>query len=103
MIVNEKALEMVKEKIIQYTKARNIPIGDMTPARIKMATIPEKTVPITNPIGTAPGVRAEVEGTILFALPGVPSEMEAIFTQTIAPLLKQTVGDRVFCEREPVC
>ena len=97
--VNEKALEMVKEKIIQYTKTRNIPIGDMTPARIKMATIPEKTVPITNPIGTAPGVRAEVEGTILFALPGVPSEMEAIFTQTIAPLLKQAVGDRVFCER----
>ena len=56
-------------------------------------------MPITNPIGTAPGVRADVEGTVLFALPGVPSEMEAIFTQTIAPLLKQAVGDRVFCEK----
>ena len=25
--------------------------------------------------------------------------MEAIFNETIAPLIKQTVGDRVFCER----
>ena len=25
--------------------------------------------------------------------------MEAIFTETIAPLLKQAVGDRVFCEK----
>jgi molybdopterin-biosynthesis enzyme MoeA-like protein len=64
-----------------------------------MATLPEKTEPINNPIGTAPGVRVDVGGTVLFALPGVPSEMEAIFTETIAPLLKQAVGDRVFCEK----
>ena len=25
--------------------------------------------------------------------------MEAIFTETIAPLLKQAVGDRIFCEK----
>jgi nicotinamide-nucleotide amidase len=97
--VNQKALEMVKAKCCEYAKKRNIPVGDMTPRRVKMATLPETTVPITNPIGTAPGVRADVEGTVLFALPGVPSEMEAIFTQTIAPLLKQAVGDRVFCEK----
>src|SRR5208283_730400 len=62
-------------------------------------TLPEKTEPINNPIGTAPGVRVDLEGTILFALPGVPPEMEAIFTETISPLLKQAVGDRVFCEK----
>jgi molybdopterin-biosynthesis enzyme MoeA-like protein len=41
----------------------------------------------------------EIQGTIIFALPGVPSEMEAIFAETISPLLRQAVGDRVFCER----
>jgi molybdopterin-biosynthesis enzyme MoeA-like protein len=71
----------------------------MTPARAKMATLPEKTEPINNPVGTAPGVRVDLKGTVLLALPGVPLEMEAIFTETIVPLIKQVVGDRVFCEK----
>ncbi len=40
-----------------------------------------------------------LQGTVLFALPGVPVEMEAIFNETIAPLIKQAVGNSVFCER----
>jgi len=97
--INKKALAMVKARYVEYVKKRNLPQGEMTPARVKMATLPEKTEPIQNPVGTAPGVRADLQGTVLFALPGVPSEMEAIFMQTIAPLLKNAVGDRVFCER----
>jgi molybdenum cofactor synthesis domain-containing protein len=97
--VNEKALTMVKAKYVEYAKKRNLPQTELTPARIKMATLPEKTAPINNPVGTAPGVRVDSDGSVLFALPGVPSEMEAIFTQTIAPLLKEAVGDKVFCER----
>ncbi len=97
--VNESALAMVKAKYVEYVKKRNLPLGEMTPARLKMATLPEKTEPIINPVGTAPGVRVDLKGTVLFVLPGVPSEMEAIFTQTIAPLLKIAVGDRVFCEK----
>ena len=61
--------------------------------------LPENAEPISNPIGSAPGVRVDVEGTVLFALPGVPSEMEAIFTETIAPLLKQATGGVVFWEK----
>ena len=98
--VNPKALAFVKEKIEEYTRKRGISTKiELTPPRVKMATLPEKTEPINNPVGTAPGVRVQLEETVLFALPGVPSEMEAIFTETIAPLLKQAVGDRVFCEK----
>jgi len=97
--VNEKALAMVKARYIEYAKIRSLHQDEMTPARVKMATLPERTEPINNPIGTAPGVCANLDGTVLFALPGVPSEMEAIFNQTIAPLLKEAVGKRVFCER----
>jgi nicotinamide-nucleotide amidase len=98
--VNRKALAMIKEKFEEYARKRHLssPI-ELTPARVKMATLPEKTEPIKNPVGTAPGVRVDLEGTVLFALPGVPSEMEAIFTETIMPLLKKAIGDRVFCER----
>ena len=99
MEVNQQALAMVKARYVEYAKKRNLPTGEMTPARVKMATLPEKTEPVTNPVGTAPGMRVDLDETVLFALPGVPSEMEAIFTQTIAPLLKEAVGDRVFCEK----
>jgi molybdenum cofactor synthesis domain-containing protein len=96
--VNPEALAMVKAKYVEYVKARNIPVGDMTPARVKMANLPRGTEPMRNPVGTAPGVCVNMKETILFALPGVPREMEAIFTETIAPLLRQVVGDTVFCE-----
>ncbi|HYA77511.1 MAG TPA: molybdopterin-binding protein [Verrucomicrobiae bacterium] len=98
--INQKALAMVKKKCEEYAKKRQLStIIELTPPRVKMATLPQKTEPINNPIGTAPGVRVDLDGIVLFALPGVPLEMEAIFEETIAPLLKQAVGDRVFCEK----
>jgi len=97
--VNAKALQMVKEKYDAYARERGAGKVELTQPRIKMATIPEKTEPIRNPVGTAPAVRAELNGAVLFALPGVTAEMEAIFEQTITPLLKQAAGGNVFYEK----
>jgi nicotinamide-nucleotide amidase len=98
--VNPKALAMVEQKCIEYAKKRQLSMEiDLTPPRVKMATLPKKTEVVNNPIGTAPGVHVDVQGTALFALPGVPMEMEAIFNENIAPLIKQAVGCSVFCER----
>jgi len=97
LVVNEKALRMVKEKYDAYVRTEER--LEMTPPRIKMATIPENTVPVANPVGTAPGVKVDLDGTILIALPGVPSEMEAIFEETIASLLKEASGGNVFSEK----
>jgi nicotinamide-nucleotide amidase len=100
LIVNQNALEMVKYKCIEYARKRHKPTEiELTPSRVKMATMPAKTQPVTNPIGTAPALCVGIEGTVLFALPGVPMEMEAIFNQTIAPHIKHTVGTNTFCER----
>jgi nicotinamide-nucleotide amidase len=100
LIVNQQALEIVKQKCIEYARKRQMPTEiELTPPRVKMATMPEKTEPVTNPIGTAPALCADIEGTVLFALPGVPMEMEAIFNQTIVPQIKQAVGTNIFCER----
>jgi nicotinamide-nucleotide amidase len=97
--VNPQALEMVREKCVEYAKKRNMPAEvEMTPPRVKMAMLPQNTEPVTNPIGTAPGARVEIGGAVLFTLPGVPVEMEAIFTQTIAPLIGKAVGSNVFCQ-----
>jgi nicotinamide-nucleotide amidase len=96
--VNEEALNLVKGKYAEYAKIRNIPEDEMTQARVKMATLPQDTTPIPNPVGTAPGVRVEADGSFLFSLPGVPREMEAIFEETIKPILRQAAGDVGFFE-----
>jgi len=98
--VNSVALEMVKQRTIQFLKKRGLPTEvEMTPPRVKMARFPQSTKPVTNPVGSAPGLRADMGGTVLFVLPGVPIEMEAIFTETIAPLVADMVGESVFCQR----
>jgi len=97
--VNRKALKMVKEKYETYARRSHTETVELTKPRLKMATLPKETVPLPNPVGTAPGVQAEIEQTTLIALPGVPREMEAIFEETVAPILMQPSGDRNFFER----
>ena len=100
MIVNHVAFEFVKQRTLEYLKKRNMLTNvEMTPPRVKMATFPEGTEPLTNPIGTAPALRTVMDGTVLFVLPGVPVEMEAIFKNTIAPEIHRAVGEGVFCQR----
>jgi len=96
--INEEALTMVKEKYEAYAKAGRMEKVELTPHRVKMAKIPEATHPLPNPVGTAPGVMIKVKGTFLIALPGVPSEMEAIFDKSVVPLLKKEAGETIFFE-----
>jgi molybdopterin-biosynthesis enzyme MoeA-like protein len=97
--VNEKALKMVREKYEAYVKAGRIEKVELTPPRVKMAKLPESAEPLPNPVGTAPGIIMKVERTSLIALPGVPSEMEAIFDESVASLLKKEAGKVAFFEK----
>jgi len=97
--INEKALKMVREKYEAYAMEKGTETVELTPPRIKMATLPEKAEPIPNPVGTAPGIRADLEKTMLIALPGVPSEMKAIFHETVEGLLKQASDKSAFYEK----
>jgi nicotinamide-nucleotide amidase len=99
LFVDLEALEMIKKKYDEYGKTRNEKVQyEMTASRLKMATLPEGAIPVFNPLGTAPGVRMEVENTVLIALPGVPQEMEAIFEESVIPLLRQISGEVSFYE-----
>jgi nicotinamide-nucleotide amidase len=100
LTVDPTALNMVKQKYEFYAKTKTAEANiELTKPRIKMATIPEKTTPIRNPIGTAPAIQAETNGTTIFVLPGVPREMEAIFQETIAPILRQAAKGASFYEK----
>jgi molybdenum cofactor synthesis domain-containing protein len=65
---------------------------ELTESRLKMATIPEGSTPIQNPVGSAPAIMEQASGTVIFCLPGVPLEMKTIFEEHILPLIKKEVG-----------
>ena len=47
---------------------------------------------LDNPIGSAPGILFQEEERCFIALPGVPSEMEAIISQSVCPFLLKRQG-----------
>jgi molybdenum cofactor synthesis domain-containing protein len=61
--------------------------GSLTPARLKMARLPVGAVPLTNRVGTAPGMLYVWRRLHIFSLPGVPAEMRAMFGGEVAPRL----------------
>lgn len=56
------------------------------------ALVPRGCTVLPNSRGTAPGILYHRENRLLAALPGVPSEMKAMFDETVAPLLPRKTG-----------
>jgi nicotinamide-nucleotide amidase len=52
----------------------------------KQPLVPAGCRPVTNPLGTAPGLVGEVRGRRLAVLPGVPAELQAMLPGTLAAL-----------------
>ncbi len=96
--INEDALQMVTGKYVKYAEEMKHEAFELTPARRKMAKIPEGATPLPNPVGTAPAVLLTHKTLTLFALPGVPSEMKAIFTASLLPIFKEAASDLTFFE-----
>jgi nicotinamide-nucleotide amidase len=88
MRLSAPALSMIKE----HYASRDLGSVEMTPARRKMAILPIGARPVRNREGTAPGVRLEFEGTTIYSLPGVPSEMKRIFRDFVEPEIEGKLG-----------
>ncbi|MHA1670103.1 MAG: molybdopterin-binding protein [Promethearchaeota archaeon] len=96
--LNDHAYNMVKKSYEQAYKQKILKLEGMTKERVKMAYLPEDSTPLPNMRGTAPGVKIITENnTTIFILPGVPSEMKALFLNNIKPILKENQG--VFIEK----
>ncbi|MCS7251215.1 MAG: molybdopterin-binding protein [Anaerolineae bacterium] len=55
----------------------------------RQAFQPQGALAIHNPIGTAPGFIVEEASRILFALPGVPRELERMLMESVVPHLRK--------------
>jgi nicotinamide-nucleotide amidase len=59
------------------------------------ACIPRGATALRNDRGTAPGIRAQKDGKLLFAMPGVPAEMEHVLETSVLPELRRLVSGQV--------
>jgi hypothetical protein len=60
-----------------------------SPNNMRQAWIPSGSIPVSNPVGTAPSFICEVGDACIFSLPGVPREMEYLYQNAVVPYLKQ--------------
>ncbi|MFN2610079.1 MAG: competence/damage-inducible protein A, partial [Actinomycetota bacterium] len=65
---------------------------EMAPENLKQADLPEGASPLPNPRGTAPGVMLQQGDVWIFAVPGVPSEMEHMMRELVLPHLSALAG-----------
>ena len=65
---------------------------EMPPSNLRQADFPQGAEMLPNPKGTAPGLAVSYEDTWIFALPGVPEEMELLLTDHVMPRLHAAEG-----------
>lgn len=65
---------------------------DVPDRNFRQADLPEGAESLPNERGTATGVRMELLGGVAYALPGVPHEMYAMFTNGVLPDLLERAG-----------
>jgi len=96
--VNQRALELVRKAYANFAAKGEVDDDNITPPRMKMATLPVGSEPLANSVGAAPGVLLKHGKTTLVALPGVPSELKAIFSESLQPFLSEKFGVGTFAE-----
>ncbi|HSJ34586.1 MAG TPA: competence/damage-inducible protein A [Acidimicrobiia bacterium] len=65
---------------------------EMPPSNLRQADYPEGAELLPNPKGTAPGLAIRHGEALLFALPGVPEEMELLLSDHVMPRLHAAAG-----------
>ncbi len=98
---NRAVAEVTKQKLRIHQMAlahlekkldRKVPEEDIF---YKQAALPLNVVPFPNPVGLALGFRTHINEAILYALPGVPAEMKAIFRETLIQDIQKQIPSSV--------
>lgn len=87
--LHPKAKEMVKSRYAELYESGLVDTAELTSERLKMAKLPEGGIPLHNRVGTAPGVFIKTTERLIFALPGVPKEMQPMFEYEVLPTIME--------------
>jgi len=84
-----------RPEIEQWLRDRFSRVGSirMAEMNLKQADVPDGGRVIDNPVGTAPGLIVEVGGKPIYAVPGVPREMERMLERAVLPDLSMRAGE----------
>jgi nicotinamide-nucleotide amidase len=85
---------MLREKFRRWSA-----IGAMPESNLRQAYVPEGARWIVPDRGTAPGLALRLDGIRLYAVPGVPDEMQEMIGGTIVPELRELAGGDVITSR----
>ncbi|MFW2383781.1 MAG: competence/damage-inducible protein A [Acidimicrobiales bacterium] len=72
---------------------------EMPESNLKQAEYPEGADLLENPKGTAPGLRLDIDDTVIFAAPGVPAELELLLDMYVIDELSDRSDARVVLNR----
>ncbi|HSA85892.1 MAG TPA: competence/damage-inducible protein A [Nitrospira sp.] len=81
----KEAFESMKARLAQWGRTPNR-------GQLRQALIPSRATVLPNPVGSAPGFALTWRNTRVIALPGVPSEMQAMMQKSVIPLLTDQQG-----------
>ncbi|SFN12401.1 MULTISPECIES: CinA family nicotinamide mononucleotide deamidase-related protein [Actinomadura] len=85
-LVRDAALERrLRERVARAGR-------ELQPMALRMADVPEGARVLANSAGSAPGLRVELPGGTVYALPGVPFEMRTIMDEVVLPELAEIAG-----------
>lgn len=105
LILDQRAVKMLQISYARHKQRLASSDNRLNDTRLKMARIPRGSVPIQNPVGSAPSIYIEFRRgagssgkTSIVCLPGVPKEMKAIFSRNILPRIKKAVNNYYFVE-----
>ncbi|HKQ85222.1 MAG TPA: competence/damage-inducible protein A [Candidatus Acidoferrales bacterium] len=91
LLLNQEILERIQARFRRYNRP-------MPEINARQAMVPEGAIILPNPRGTAPGLWLETSaGRIVILLPGVPSELRALFECEVKPRLARVApSERLF-------
>jgi nicotinamide-nucleotide amidase len=82
---NDDYVQELRERFSSFDR-------EMPENNARQAEYPKGGEQLPNPKGTAPGLLLEHDGTMVFALPGVPAEMALLMTDHVMPRLRARAG-----------
>ncbi len=98
--INAPAQAFVERRYRELASQGYVSNAEMTESRLKMARLPERALAVENPVGAAPAVVVEINGTRIVCLPGVPAELKAIVEGPLQSLLARVFGRGSYRERD---
>ncbi len=87
LVRDESLVDHIREVFARRGRA-------MPESNLKQAEVPEGAAPIEQRTGTAPGLICPLGDKVVYAVPGVPSEMREMMTRAVLPDLEERAGER---------